>query len=129
MSINAEDNSKTGRYLKTLVDPIIEKYGAAKFSAIVSDNASNMKKLGGKVNLQYKNIFFSGCCAHLLSFLIKDILNIPEFNEIFQSSPQSAKTVLERPSNLHIYKKMIKKTSGTTLKTYSATRFYGVTAM
>ena len=128
-SINTEDNSKTARYLKTLIDPIIDKYGAAKISAIVSDNASNMKKLGQEVNLQHKNIFFSGCCAHLLSLLIKDVVVISEFKEIFQSSHQIVKTVLEKPNNLHIYKKLIKETGGTTLKTYLATRFYGVTVM
>lgn len=129
-SINTQDNQKTAVYLKSLVDPILAKYGPGKLNAIVSDNAANMKKLGKDVNLENKNIFFSGCCSHLLSLLIKDfVFGIPEFKGLFEASNQIVKAVTETPTNLHAYKRIIKERGGTTLKSYSKTRFYGVTIM
>ena len=129
-STNTEDNRKTAAYLKTLIDPIIAKYGPSKFNAIVSDNAANMVKFGKEVQLQHTNIFFNGCCAHLLSLLIKDIVSeISEFKTLFSESQSIIKTVLDHSSNLHAYKKIIKEDGGTTLKRYASTRFYGVTVM
>lgn len=114
-STNTEDNRKTAVYMKTLIDPILTKYGPSKFSAIVSDNAANMVKLGNEIQLESKNIFFNGCCAHLLSLLIKDIIEIPEFQVLFEYSNSIVKTVLDQPTNLHIYKKIIKSDGGTML--------------
>lgn len=128
-SINTEDKPKTAVYMKTLIDPILTKYGPSNFNAVVSDNASNMVKLGKDVNLQNKNVFFNGCCSHLLSLLIKNLVGISEFKAVFDGSHSIIKTVLDNPSNLKIYKKIFKDDGGTMLKRYSNTRFYGVTVM
>ena len=115
-SINTEDNQKTAVYMKTLIDPILLKYGSPKFNAIVSDIASNMVKVGKDIQLENKNIFFNGCCSHLLSLLIKDIVEIPEFNALFNNSHSIVKAVLNNPINLSIYKKIMKDEGGTILK-------------
>lgn len=59
------------------LEKIIIEVGPSKISALITDNASVMKKAWKLLELKYPNIFFLGCVAHSLNLLIGDIMKVP----------------------------------------------------
>ena len=59
------------------LDKVISKIDHSKLSAIITDNASSMKKAWKLLAIKYPKVVFFGCVAHSLNLLIGDIMKLP----------------------------------------------------
>jgi len=66
--------SHTAEYLTEKINEIITSVGSNKFAAIVSDNASNVRKAREEINCQYPNIQNVRCIAHCINLIACDII-------------------------------------------------------
>ncbi|KAJ8969493.1 hypothetical protein NQ314_001718 [Rhamnusium bicolor] len=66
----------TGDYLESIITDVLEAYGPEKFMAIVTDNASNMKKGTKQCTAKYPHLISYGCLAHTLHLLCHDVLKL-----------------------------------------------------
>lgn len=68
-------NSHTAEFLADKIDTILNEIGSDKFSAIVTDNARNVKLARQIIYKKYPNILSLNCIAHCLNLVSKDILS------------------------------------------------------
>ncbi|CAB4418793.1 unnamed protein product [Rhizophagus irregularis] len=68
------ENSHTGNFLSEIIGEVIEKIGANKISAIVSDNASNVRSARQVIQNKYPNIENVRCIAHAINLIACDIV-------------------------------------------------------
>ena len=68
------ENSHTGEYLADQIKEVINSIGSNKFSAIVSDNARNVKKARELINKEFPSIQDVRCVAHFVNLLACDIV-------------------------------------------------------
>ncbi|OWZ02216.1 hypothetical protein PHMEG_00026261 [Phytophthora megakarya] len=73
-----------------------EVAGVGKVSAVVSDNAANMKKAGKLIELKHPNVVFNGCSAHAVNLLLKDIFKLDLFAEVLKKAAKIVKFVRAR---------------------------------
>ncbi|CAL5373759.1 unnamed protein product [Camellia sinensis] len=74
--INGHDVSsieKTGANIAELLLKAIDYVGPSNVVQVVTDNASNCKAAGAIIQRKHAHIFWSGCMAHTLNLLMKDI--------------------------------------------------------
>ncbi|KAG3008510.1 hypothetical protein PC128_g18495 [Phytophthora cactorum] len=80
----------TGAYMASEISRIIAEVeavaGIGKAVSVVSDNAPNMKKAGRLVEARHPNVVFSGCSAHAINLLLKDILRIDLFADVLKKA-------------------------------------------
>ncbi|XP_031327746.1 uncharacterized protein LOC116167597 [Photinus pyralis] len=86
--------SHTATYLEGIMLEIIEKYGSHKFSAIVTDNAANMRKAARNIQEKYPHIVSYGCMAHTLHLMCSDILRVESVEQIIVSVKNIVKTIM-----------------------------------
>src|SRR5579859_8050306 len=67
------ENSHTGNYLAEVIGKVIEKIGPNKISAIVSDNAANVRSARNTLQDKYPNIENIRCIAHAINLIACDI--------------------------------------------------------
>lgn len=67
------ENSHTGNYLAEVIGKVIEKIGPNKISAIVSDNAANVRNARETLQNKYPNIENVRCIAHAVNLIACDI--------------------------------------------------------
>jgi len=67
------ENSHTGNYLAEVIGKVIEKIGPNKISAIVSDNAANVRNARNTLQERYPNIENIRCIAHAINLIACDI--------------------------------------------------------
>ncbi|CAG8832081.1 12088_t:CDS:2, partial [Gigaspora rosea] len=60
--------------------------GISKVSAIITDNASVMKKAWHLLGVDYPEILFLGCVAHSLNLLVDDIIKLLWSANIFKKA-------------------------------------------
>ncbi|PKK71526.1 hypothetical protein RhiirC2_865552 [Rhizophagus irregularis] len=65
----------TGEFLTSEIKTIIEKISAKKFSAIVTDNAANVRLARELVTQEYPKILNLRCIAHFINSITKSILD------------------------------------------------------
>jgi len=65
-AIETKENSHTGEYIAEQFDIVIKEIGVSKIAAIITDNASNMKKAHSILQKDYPNIIFLGNNFHLI---------------------------------------------------------------
>lgn len=70
---------------------VIIKVTANKISAIITDNASVMKKAWRILEVKYPKIIFLGCIAHNLNLLVGDIMKLRWAANIMNDSKQIIK--------------------------------------
>ncbi len=70
---------------------VIIKVTANKISAIITDNASVMKKAWRILEVKYPKIIFLGCIAHNLNLLVGDIMKLQWAANIMNDSKQIIK--------------------------------------
>jgi len=58
------ENSHTAEYLATLIEDVIKDIGTDRFSAIISDNAANVKNARKIIHEKYPKIENVRCVAH-----------------------------------------------------------------
>jgi Protein of unknown function (DUF 659) len=68
------DYSHTGDFLAGKIEDILNKVGPEKFSAICSDNASNVKLARSIIVKKYPNIIDMRCISHCLNLITCDIM-------------------------------------------------------
>lgn len=68
------ENSHTGNYVAEVIGEIIEKIGPNKISAIVSDNAANVRNAREILQAKYPNIENVRCIAHAINLIACDIV-------------------------------------------------------
>lgn len=73
--INCSGDEKTSEYIAEILLKVIERVGTYNVVQILTDNASACKAAGTIIERRHPHIFWSGCMAHTLSLLMKDIAN------------------------------------------------------
>ena len=58
------------------IQQVIDKVSSSKISAVITDNASVMKKAWRILEAEYPKIIFFGCIAHNLNLIIGDIMKL-----------------------------------------------------
>ncbi|GBB86930.1 hypothetical protein RclHR1_13390002 [Rhizophagus clarus] len=58
------------------IDKVISQIDHSKLSAIITDNASSMKKAWKLLAIKYPKVVFLGCVTHSLNLLIGDIMKL-----------------------------------------------------
>jgi hypothetical protein len=68
------ENSHTAEYLATIIEEAIEDIGANRISAVVSDNAANVKNARKIIHEKYPKIENVRCVAHSINLIACDIV-------------------------------------------------------
>ena len=68
------NDSHTGEYIAEKIENIITKVGESKFSAIVSDNGSNVRKARELIENKFPNIMNVRCISHYINLMSCDIV-------------------------------------------------------
>ncbi|GES94625.1 ribonuclease H-like domain-containing protein [Rhizophagus clarus] len=76
------NTSHTGEFLAEIIEEIIDKFGPAKFSAIVTDSGANIRNARQIITEKYKNILNVRCMAHAINLISKDICSTSFANQI-----------------------------------------------
>jgi len=65
-ALESKENSHTGEYIAEQFDIVIKEIGISKIAAVITDNASNMKKAHSILQKDYSNIIFLGNNFYLI---------------------------------------------------------------
>jgi hypothetical protein len=76
------DIRHTGEHLSDVIEEVIDKVGAEKFVAIVSDNGSNVAAARRIITNKHPNIINVRCIAHCLNLISTSIIKIGEIKYI-----------------------------------------------
>lgn len=87
------------------IDEVMRNLDVNKLSAVVTDNASVMKKAWDILKKDYPNVFFLGCISHSLNLLIKDICKISWVKMIIKDCKKIVKYFKAHTIPLAIFKK------------------------
>lgn len=68
-------NSHTATYLAEKIEKIIENIGPDRISAIVSDNAANVRNARALINEKYPQIENIRCISHCINLIASDIVD------------------------------------------------------
>uniref|UniRef100_A0ACD5X5U7 Uncharacterized protein n=1 Tax=Avena sativa TaxID=4498 RepID=A0ACD5X5U7_AVESA len=79
-AINTEGEVKSKEYIFDRLREVIEEVGSKNVVQVITNNASNCKYAGLKIEGHYKNIFWTPCVVHTLNLAMKDICD-PKNNE------------------------------------------------
>ncbi|GES88548.1 uncharacterized protein LOC113010419 [Rhizophagus clarus] len=80
-ALESKENSHTGEYIAEQFDIVIKEISISKIAAVITDNASNMKKAYSILQKDYPNIIFLGCFAHNINLLIKSVIELALIKE------------------------------------------------
>lgn len=81
-SISCGAERHTAEYTFEVLAECIEEVGPEKVSALVTDNAANMKAAWQLIKKKYPHILAYGCVAHGLNLLFTDIAKIDQFKNM-----------------------------------------------
>ena len=68
-------NSHTAEFLADKIEEVIKRVGPEHFSAIVSDNAANVRKAREIINQKYPKIESIRCVSHCINLIACDIVS------------------------------------------------------
>jgi replicative superfamily II helicase len=68
-------DSHTAEYLAVQIEEVIKKVGPERISAIVSDNAANVRKARAIINEKYPNIENVRCISHCINLIACNIVS------------------------------------------------------
>jgi hypothetical protein len=71
---NLSGNSHTAEYLSTVIEDVIVNIGESRISAVVSDNAANVKNARKIIHEKYPSIENVRCIAHSINLIACDIV-------------------------------------------------------
>ncbi|XP_059628538.1 uncharacterized protein LOC132271233 [Cornus florida] len=74
-AVDCSGDEKTAQYISEILLKVIETVGTYSVVQILTDNASTCKVAGDIIQARHSHILWSGCMAHTLSLLMKDIAN------------------------------------------------------
>ncbi len=87
------------------LEEIITKIGTTKISAIITDNASVMKKTWKILEARYPKIIFLECIAHNLNLLVGDVTKLPWIADIIKDAKEIVKFFKNHPLQAQILKR------------------------
>jgi hypothetical protein len=64
----------TGQFLAAEIKTVLTKIGVKKFSAVVTDNAANVKLARELISKEYPRIINIRCIAHFINLITKSII-------------------------------------------------------
>ncbi|XP_026438026.1 uncharacterized protein LOC113336291 [Papaver somniferum] len=113
MFLSAHDVSgieKTGENISAILLKAIEEIGPWNVIQVLTDNAANCKLAGEIIEQKYPHIFWSGCLAHTLNLLMKDIAKSKEpaisfVKETYTKGKDIVKFVRNHSQCLALFKK------------------------
>jgi len=73
---NFSKDSHTGDFLCSEISRVLNEVGVNKFSAVVSDHASNIVLAKNLISAQYPHIIPMRCIAHHINLLTNDIMKL-----------------------------------------------------
>ncbi|XP_042511666.1 uncharacterized protein LOC122086762 [Macadamia integrifolia] len=86
-SFECSDVSKTGLFLRDILELVIERVGSEKVVQLISDNTSNYRVAISLIMEKYPHIQRIKCAAHGVQLLLKDIdAEIPWVKEVFEKA-------------------------------------------
>ncbi|EEY70302.1 uncharacterized protein PITG_19601 [Phytophthora infestans T30-4] len=80
----------------SIINFLEEAVGAGAVIAIVTDNAANMKKAWKLVRMERKGMVCTGCAAHGMDLLIKDIFKMKFFKDVLDKAQALARFIRGR---------------------------------
>ncbi|XP_058189011.1 uncharacterized protein LOC131306645 [Rhododendron vialii] len=110
--VNGHDVSgieKTGLNIAEFIFKAIDFVGPSNVVQVITDNASNCKAAGAIIQGKHPHIFWSGCLAHTLNLLMKDIgkssdPSLSFFNESYNKGKAVVKYIKNHGSCQFLYK-------------------------
>lgn len=105
-SIQPGIERETGIYISSQIKQVLEEVGSMKFTAIITDNASNMKAAWKEISKEYPHIACIGCASHCLNLLINDIMKLSPF----KTTLNDCKSVIKYIKNKHVILAFFEKT-------------------
>ena len=125
--LNGHDVSaveKTGANIAELLLKAIDFVGPSNVVQVITDNASNCKSAGGIIKRKHPHIFWSGCLAHTLNLLMKDIAKCDHPSlSFFDETYIKGKTVVKYIKNHSSCQFLFKTFSALDLLKAKKTRF------
>jgi ABC-type Zn uptake system ZnuABC Zn-binding protein ZnuA len=82
---------QTGENIAADIEKVITQIDHSKLSAIITDNASSMKKAWKLLAVKYPKVVFLGCIAHSLNLLVGDIMKLPWADSIMKNGKKIVK--------------------------------------
>lgn len=76
--------SHTGEYMANTILEVINEIGSEKFTAIVTDNAANMKNAWVRIQEHHPHLVCYGCAAHGIQLLLGDVCRLQSADDILQ---------------------------------------------
>ena len=131
-SIDTKGATKDVKFMFNLLKPIIEELKPKKVNGLISDNEPKMIALSRAIIKEYKHVTFSGCVAHKLHNLIKQLIEIGPIKKLITDAENIVKEFKNHHSLHAKYRDLMKadkiKSFGE-LKLYAKTRFSGTVFM
>lgn len=123
--IETGTNKHSGAYMASIIERIVCEIGPKKVISVVSDNAKNMVKAWDIFikNNPSSQISFFGCAGHVLNLLCKDIVNLPTFREI----QNSTKNIIKQFKYSHILNGLLKEIQSVGISTEDVQNSHNIT--
>ena len=110
--VNGHDVSgmeKNGLNIAEFIFKAIDFVGPSNVVQVITDNASNCKAAGAIIQEKHPHIFWSGCLAHTLNLLMKDVgkssdPSLSFFNESYIKGKAMVKYIKNHSSCQFLYK-------------------------
>ncbi|XP_011858393.1 PREDICTED: zinc finger BED domain-containing protein 1-like [Vollenhovia emeryi] len=115
---------ETEEYISDKLIKVIDTIGPEKTTAVITDNAKNMKKAWRLIKRKYDHIFTIGCIAHGLNLLMKDIMKLESLKEL----KENAKSIVKVFNHKHVVHNVFnskQEHNAPSLKLPNNTRFSG----
>lgn len=81
----------TGTYIASELSRIIEEIGESKITAVVTDNAANMRAAWTELKMRYPRLQCMGCTSHTLNLLMKDMESLKTLQDHVANCKQIVK--------------------------------------
>jgi len=129
--IETGTNRHSGAYMASIIERIVCEIGPKKVISVVSDNAKNMVKAwdifiknnpSSQISCDIR-IYFFGCAGHVLNLLCKDIVNLPTFREI----QNSTKSIIKQFKYSHILNGLLKEIQSAGISTEVVQNSHNIT--
>ena len=83
-SVSTGEIQLTGHNIANIIKEVITHIGVNKVTAVVTDNAANMRAAWDILEAEYSHIFCNGCAAHTFNLLVKDICDTEACSAILE---------------------------------------------
>ncbi|KAL5723860.1 hypothetical protein ACHQM5_007202 [Ranunculus cassubicifolius] len=123
-AVDCSGDEKTGLFISELLIKAMEHVGIYNVVQVLTDNAPNSVRAGEIIEDTHPHISWSGCMAHILSLLMKDIGNSKiQVLQFVGQTYAKAKTTVDYIRNHSMIRYIFKKFSALEVVQAKKTRF------